>query len=73
VTDHFVVVADAMKRQYLAAGIGRAEQYTRIFSGFNLQPFAQARREPELGQADWDRTGDFVVGKDRPALRTQGS
>src|SRR6266699_5797900 len=33
-TTHFVVVADAMKTQYLAAGIGRPEQYTRIFSGF---------------------------------------
>src|SRR5689334_3888797 len=37
VTTHFVTVADAMKRQYLAAGIGRPEQYTRVFSGFNLE------------------------------------
>lgn len=63
VTDHFVVVADAMKRQYLAAGIGREDQYTRIFSGFNLQPFVQARREPELGQRLGIEPGDFVVGK----------
>jgi glycosyltransferase involved in cell wall biosynthesis len=63
VTDHFVVVADAMKRQYLAAGIGREEQYTRILSGFNLQPFVQARREPELGRQLGIEPGDFVVGK----------
>src|SRR5207244_13380280 len=29
-TTHFVSVADAMTRQYLAAGIGRAEQFARI-------------------------------------------
>ncbi|MCX6896907.1 MAG: glycosyltransferase [Verrucomicrobia bacterium] len=33
-TTHFVTVADAMRDQYRAAGIGQAEQYTRIFSGF---------------------------------------
>ena len=36
VTTHFVSVAQAMTRQYLAAGIGRPEQYSRIFSGFAL-------------------------------------
>ncbi|HVV70966.1 MAG TPA: glycosyltransferase, partial [Verrucomicrobiae bacterium] len=38
-TSHFVVVAEAMKQQYLRAGIGQASQYTRIFSGFDLHPF----------------------------------
>jgi glycosyltransferase involved in cell wall biosynthesis len=38
-THHFVVVAQAMARQYLAAGIGSPHQYSRIFSGFNLDPF----------------------------------
>jgi hypothetical protein len=42
VTSHFVVVADAMKQQYLAAGIGRSEQYSRILSGFDLAPFFAA-------------------------------
>ena len=42
VTDHFTVVADAMKDQYLAAGIGRPEQYTKIYSGFPLEPFLAA-------------------------------
>lgn len=32
-TDAFVSVADAMTRQALAAGVGRAEQYTTIYSG----------------------------------------
>src|SRR5208282_4453781 len=42
VTTHFLSVADAMTRQYLAAGIGRPEQYTRVFSGFPLEPFLAA-------------------------------
>jgi len=45
VTTHFVSVADAMTRQYLACGIGSQKQYTRIFSGFPLQPFLAARRD----------------------------
>jgi glycosyltransferase involved in cell wall biosynthesis len=63
VTDHFVVVAEAMARQYLAAGIGRPEQYTRIFSGFDLGSFLTARREPGLASALGLREGDFVIGK----------
>src|SRR5438270_4178303 len=50
VTSHFVVVANAMKEQYLAAGIGRENQYTRIFSGFPLQPFENATNDPNLRQ-----------------------
>ncbi len=63
VTDHFVVVAEAMARQYLAAGIGRPEQYTRIFSGFDLGSFLTARRDPELASTLGLREDDFVVGK----------
>lgn len=63
VTDHFVSVADAMTRQYLAAGIGRPEQYTRVFSGFNLAPFLSARRDPALAARLGLGPDDFVVGK----------
>jgi glycosyltransferase involved in cell wall biosynthesis len=54
-TDHFVSVADAMTRQYLAAGIGNPQEYTRIFSGFPLEPFLAV--PPRSG------AGDFVIGK----------
>ena len=63
VTDHFVVVADAMRRQYLAAGIGRHDQYTRIFSGFDLGPFQRATRDPALARALGIQESDLVVGK----------
>ena len=39
---HFVSVADAMTRQYLAAGIGQPAQYTKILSGFS--PGGEAER-----------------------------
>lgn len=62
-TDHFVVVAEAMARQYLDAGIGDSTQYTRIFSGFDLAPFLGVQRDPELAERLGLRPGEFVVGK----------
>ncbi len=51
-----------MTRQYLAAGLGQPGQYTRIFSGFPLQPFLDAQNDPawraRLGLAP----DDFVIG-----------
>lgn len=61
-TTHFVVVAHAMARQYRAAGIGRPDQFTRIVSGFDLDPFLQARPDPELRRHLGIHPGDFVVG-----------
>jgi glycosyltransferase involved in cell wall biosynthesis len=63
ITDHFTVVAEAMKDQYLAAGIGRPEQYTKIFSGFPLAPFLTAVNDPALRAKYGLRPDDFVVGK----------
>lgn len=63
VTDHFVVVATAMRDQYLRAGMGTPAQYTRIFSGFDLDPYLNARRDPELAVRLGLTPADFVVGK----------
>jgi glycosyltransferase involved in cell wall biosynthesis len=63
VTTHFVVVAQAMKEQYLAAGIGRAEQYTRIFSGFSLEPYLSAVNDLQLRARLGLTPEDIVVGK----------
>jgi len=62
-TTHFVTVANAMTEQYLAAGIGRCEQYTRVFSGFDLQPFIQAKNDLVLRQKLGLSADDFVIGK----------
>ena len=62
-TDHFTVVADAMRDQYLAAGIGRPAQYTKIFSGFRLEPYLHAVNDPARRAKYGLEPGDFVVGK----------
>jgi glycosyltransferase involved in cell wall biosynthesis len=72
VTDHFIVVADAMKRQYLAAGIGRPEQYTKIFSGFPLEPFLAAKNDLELRKTLGIAPGDFVIGKIARLFKLKG-
>ncbi len=63
ITTHFVVVADAMTRQYLAAGIGTPDKFTRIFSGFDLDPYLQALPDPVLAAKLGLQAGDFVIGK----------
>jgi len=71
-TTHFVVVADAMKAQYLAAGIGRPEQYTKIFSGFPLEPFLAAGNDLELRKQFGLAPDDFVIGKIARLFKLKG-
>ncbi len=71
-TTHFVTVADAMRRQYLAARIGRPEQYTRIFSGFELAPFQSLQPDPAV-RARWGiGAEDMVVGKIARLFKLKG-
>lgn len=63
VTSHFIVVADAMKEQYLAAGIGSFNQYTKILSGFDIGPFLVAKNDPQLRAGLGIAPDDFVIGK----------
>jgi glycosyltransferase involved in cell wall biosynthesis len=72
VTTHFVVVADAMKRQYLAAGIGRPEQYTTILSGFPLEPFTSASNDPRVRARFGLAPDDIVVGKIARLFKLKG-
>src|SRR5882762_6453675 len=62
-TTHFVSVADAMTRQYLAAGVGKPEQFTRIWSGFDLEPFLAARNDRAIRAKLGIAPEDFVVAK----------
>jgi glycosyltransferase involved in cell wall biosynthesis len=62
-TTHFVVVANAMKERYLAAGVGRPDQYSRIFSGFALEPFFAATNDPQLRTRLGFTPEDIVIGK----------
>jgi glycosyltransferase involved in cell wall biosynthesis len=72
VTDHFIVVADAMKTQYLAAGIGQPQQYTKIFSGFELEPFIAAKNDLTLRAKLGLQPDDFVVGTIARLVKLKG-
>src|SRR5215471_12645671 len=72
VTTQFVVVANAMKEQYLQAGIGRPEQYTRILSGFNLEPFLSAANNWELRVRLGFKADDIIVGKVARLFKLKG-
>ncbi|MGD0208047.1 MAG: glycosyltransferase family 4 protein [Verrucomicrobiota bacterium] len=63
VTTHFVCSAQAMTRLYLAAGIGRPEMFTRIFSGFPVEPFANAANDPAFRSQLGLAPDAFVIGK----------
>ena len=71
-TTHFVTVADAMRDQYLAAGIGRRDQYTRIFSGFPLAPFLAAKNDPTLRARLGLAPDDIVIGKIARLFKLKG-
>lgn len=62
-TTHFLCSAQAMTRQYLDAGIGRPEMYTRVFSGFSLNPYLDARNDPQLRRHLGFPMDAFVIGK----------
>jgi glycosyltransferase involved in cell wall biosynthesis len=61
-TTHFVCSADAMTRLYLAAGIGRPEMYTRVFSGFQLEPFLRATNDSALRDKLGLAADSFIIG-----------
>jgi glycosyltransferase involved in cell wall biosynthesis len=71
-TSHFIVVAGAMKAQYLAADIGRPEQYAKIFSGFPLEPFLAAKNDLGLRDKLGIAPDDFVIGKIARLFKLKG-
>ena len=71
-TDHFIVVADAMTTQYLAAGIGQPQQYTKVFSGFPLEPFLAAKNDSALRAKLGLQPDDFVVGTIARLVKLKG-
>ena len=72
VTSHFVVVADSMKEQYLAAGIGTPDIYTKILSGFDLAPFLSTTNDLGLRAKFGISPNEFVVGKIARLFKLKG-
>ena len=61
--DAIVCVADAMKEQALASGIGHQEQFTTIYSGMDVQAFLDCRVDRAAWRRAHDlRDDDFVIG-----------
>lgn len=61
---HFITVCDAMKHQYLQAGIGHEDKFTTIYSGMDVDRFLHPRTSrqqirQQLGLSD----NQIVVGK----------
>jgi glycosyltransferase involved in cell wall biosynthesis len=57
ITDRIVCVADAMRDQSLAGGVGKPSQYVTVYSGMELEPFLhppvdRATIRRQLGLAD---------------------
>jgi len=62
-TTHFVCSANAMTRLYLAAGIGRPEMYTRVLSGFRIEPFLESQNDPAFRSKFGLPKNAFIIGK----------
>lgn len=61
--DAIVCVADAMKEQALARGIGRKEQFTTIYSGMDVRAFLDCRVDRSAWRNAHNlRDDDFVIG-----------
>jgi len=72
VTTHFICSAQAMTRLYLAAGIGRPEMFTRVFSGFPVEPFLAATNDPALRRQLGLEQNHFVIGKIARLFKLKG-
>ncbi len=64
VTDHFISVSAAMSRKMIAAGIGNADDHSKIFSGMELDWFLHPRTDPRAVRKELGIPPDaLVVGK----------
>jgi glycosyltransferase involved in cell wall biosynthesis len=72
VATHFVAVADAMTKQYLAAGIGQPSQYSKILSGFPLAPYLSATNDLTLRTKWGIGPQDIVIGKIARLFKLKG-
>jgi len=60
-SDAILCVADAMTRQALAAGVGRPEQYTTVYSGMEVSPYLTRPSEADEFRRSLGLTRDDVL------------
>lgn len=64
ITDHFISVSSIISQKAVAAGIARAEKFTTIFSGMELDWFLRAQVDPRAVRSEFGIPDDaLVVGK----------
>jgi glycosyltransferase involved in cell wall biosynthesis len=61
-----------MTQQYIATGIGKPDQYTKIFSGFALDPFLNVKNDLQLRARFGLKPEDIVVGKIARLFKLKG-
>lgn len=61
ITTKIVCVADKMKDQSLAAGIGRPDQYVTVYSGMNVEPFVRANSTRQQIRRELNISDDQIV------------
>jgi len=63
-TDHFISVADDMSQEYIRAGVAPPENFTTVYSGFDVDPFLNPLRDPATVRRELGIEPDaIVVGK----------
>jgi glycosyltransferase involved in cell wall biosynthesis len=64
VTDHYVSVANAVSREAIEAGIGKAAKFTTIYSGMELDWFLHAQVDARAVRKEFGLPDDaLVIGK----------
>ncbi len=62
--ERLISVADAMTAHYLAAGVGRPEQYITIYSGMEVESFLDPPKDRETVRRELGfKAEDIVIGK----------
>ncbi|MCS7180635.1 MAG: glycosyltransferase, partial [bacterium] len=61
-TDHFICVGEIMREKSLQAGIGRKEDYTVIYSGFEIKPYIECAEKREILRQK------YCIGKDEKLI-----
>lgn len=60
-TDKFISVCDAMTDQYVAADVAHRDKFVTVYSGFDVEPFLNPPRPPELVRAELGLKPEHVV------------
>ncbi|MCD6407858.1 glycosyltransferase family 4 protein, partial [bacterium] len=62
-TDHFICVGEVMKEKSLKAGIGKEENYSVIYSGFEISPYIEAdEKKEEIRRTLGIKENEKVIG-----------